>query len=340
MRGCATWRDGDSRGGGLPRFLGRPNDIASVRTEVQAVGALLQCAAVRGYSCIYTYIHIRPCVCRLGRLCAVCGVGVAARRGLLLGPRCVVRCCRSTMAAVMLICLLLLAPCRGQSAVYLGHAKAAEIAEPLVAKVMGWGQDSTRAAANLPPRKSDDNSGSSEVMNGTDLRMPTLINFNLEQPLTDAQGIATCSAYCTKHSSTCGGWVYVSPFYLPRSHYTGPRCSIKGKGPCYTAPGHPGLFSGALSGSCSLPPPRPPPGPPSPPHPPPKPHGRADPFYSHFHVQAMKHSTYDPDGPVFFNSSSDPEGTYHVFAQYNPTTPRSAHDLGSGAYSAMQWYHW
>lgn len=198
----------------------------------------------------------------------------------------------------------------------------------------------TRSAANLPPHKSDDDSGSSgKVMNATDLRMPTLTNFNLKRPITDAEGIAACSAYCANHSSTCGGWVYVSPAYMPRSHYTGPRCSIKGKGPCYTAPGHPGLFSGALSGSCSLPPPRPPPPGPLPPSPP-KPH---DPFYSQYHVQAMRHAIYDPDGPAFFNSSSNPEGTYHLFAQYNPTAPRSsAHELGggAGAYSAMQWYHW
>ena len=56
--------------------------------------------------------------------------------------------------------------------------------------------------------KTDDDSGSSgEVMNATDLRMPTLIDFNLKKPVTDAQGIAACSAYCAKQSSTCGGWV-------------------------------------------------------------------------------------------------------------------------------------
>ena len=41
---------------------------------------------------------------------------------------------------------------------------------------------------------------------------------------------------------------------------------------------------------------------------------------------------------MFFNSSSDPEGTYHLFAQYNPT--RADVGLGARAYSAMQWYHW
>lgn len=177
----------------------------------------------------------------------------------------------------------------------------------------------------------------SAVMNATDLRMPTLINFDLTKPITDAQGIAACSAYCTKRSSTCGGWVYVSPAFLPRSHYTGPRCSIKGKGPCEISPNRTGLFAGA-TGPCALPPPRPPPSPPPPPSP--KPHGRTDPYYSRFHVQALKHAIYDPDGPAFFNSSSDPEGTYHLFAQYNPTAPRSETILGSGAYSAMQWYHW
>jgi polygalacturonase len=190
--------------------------------------------------------------------------------------------------------------------------------------------------------KTDDSAGvgqdmSPAVMNATDLRMPTLVNFNLKKPITDAQGIAACSAYCTKHSSTCGGWVYVSPAYLPHSKYTGPRCSIKGKGTCYTTPGRPGLFSGALSGPCTAPPPHPP----RPPPPlPPGPTKRVDPYYTHFHVQALRHATADPDGPAFFNSSSDPEGTYHIFAQYNPTAPRSAHSLGVRAYSAMQWYHW
>ena len=185
------------------------------------------------------------------------------------------------------------------------------------------------------------------VMNATDLDMPTLINFGLKEPITDAQGIAACSAYCAKHASTCGGWVYVSPAFMPRSRYTGPRCSIKGKGPCETSLNRTGLFAGA-TGPCAVPPPRPPPSPPppsppppSPPPPSPRPHGRPDPHYSRFHVQALAHAIYDPDGPAFFNSSGDPEGTYHLFAQYNPGwNPRSAAVFGSGAYSAMQWYHW
>ena len=182
------------------------------------------------------------------------------------------------------------------------------------------------------------------VMNSTDLDMQTLINFDLKKPITDAQGIHICSAYCTNHSSTCGGWVYVSPAFLPRSHYTGPRCSIKAKSPCRTLPKRTGLFAGA-SGPCPPPPPSPSP-PPLPPSPKP-PHGHPDPYYSRFHVQSLQHAIYDPDGPAFFNSSNDPEGTYHLFAQYNPratlkpTVPRrSATTLGAGAYSAMQWYHW
>ena len=89
-------------------------------------------------------------------------------------------------------------------------------------------------------------SSSSAVMNATDLRMPTLIYFNLHKPITDAQGIAACSGYCANHSTKCGGWVYVSPAYLPRSKYTGPRCSIKATAEhCYRAPNRPGLFAGA-----------------------------------------------------------------------------------------------
>ena len=172
--------------------------------------------------------------------------------------------------------------------------------------------------------------GGESVMNATDLRMPTLANFNLQKPITDAEGIAVCSDYCTNHSKSCGGWVYVSPAFLPRSKYTGPRCSIKAMAkPCYRIPNRPGLFAGTPgSTSCILSPPAPPPGPPQ------------DPYYTHFHVQALKHATADPDGPMWFNSSSDPDGTYHLFAQYDPIAPHPAGGLGTGAYSAMQWYHW
>ena len=55
-------------------------------------------------------------------------------------------------------------------------------------------------------------------------------------------------------------------------------------------------------------------------------------------MQALKHATADPDGPVWFNSSSDPEGTYHLFAQYDPIAPRTAGRLGAGPYSGVQWY--
>ena len=190
--------------------------------------------------------------------------------------------------------------------------------------------DATGSVQSPARAKSDDEV---PVMNATDLRMPTLTNFNLHKPISDAQGIKACEGYCANHSTSCGGWVYVSPVFLPGSKYEGPRCSIKTKAThCYKAPNHPGLFAGAFGG-CSLPPP---PGPPRPGPPPPGP--THDPYYSHFHVQALKHATADPDGPVWFNSSSDPEGTYHLFAQYDPIAPRTAGRLGAGAYSAMQWY--
>eukprot|EP01046_Picozoa_sp_COSAG06_P057380 COSAG06_NODE_11169_length_1552_cov_2.454921_2_plen_312_part_01 len=150
----------------------------------------------------------------------------------------------------------------------------------------------THAAAGAAPHP--------PVMNATDLRMPTLINFNLRRPISDAEGIANCSAYCAQHSASCGGWVYVSPAFLPRSRYTGPRCSIKKSGACYTAPGRPGLFAGALAGPCTLPPPPGPPGPAPPPGPPPPHHrGRVEPYYTHGHGQALHHSTgLSPPAPA------------------------------------------
>jgi len=136
------------------------------------------------------------------------------------------------------------------------------------------------------------------VMNATDLDMPTLVNFNLKKPITDAQGVAACRSYCANRTKVCGAWVYVSPAFLPRSHYTGPRCSIKKASKCVTAPGRTGLFAGVAAGGgpCAPAPPKPP----APPRPkPPAPAPRADPYYTHFHVQALQHATADPDGPMY-----------------------------------------
>ena len=110
------------------------------------------------------------------------------------------------------------------------------------------------------------------VLNNTDLGAPSIANFNLRKGTTLAQGIAACRAYCTAHNASCGGWVFVTDKFDPGSRWNGPRCSIKGNGPCTPVP-RAQCYSSMIAGHCEPQPPRPPhpPPPPPPPHPPPPP---------------------------------------------------------------------
>lgn len=149
------------------------------------------------------------------------------------------------------------------------------------------------------------------VLNNTDLRYADAkgLDFALPAGTTDEQGAAACAAFCDNHTA-CGAWVFVS---ARRSDIRGPRCAIKGDGPCTTAY-NAGCISGFKQGRCPGTPPAPAPPPPPPPQPipsgPPPPATDETPI---FHVSpAWCHGgwTNDPNGPFELN------GVHHHFYQF------------------------